>query len=91
MLGGKKIAMKLRDRCQIPIVKLMTSFNFRCQNFMFLLTWSQRAMISFSLEMLGGKYMISSGVILLIGTLNLSSFSLENIYLYLNRGTVDDE
>jgi hypothetical protein len=57
---------------------------------MFLLTWSQRAMISFSLEMLGGKYMISSGVILLIGTLNLSSFSLENIYLYLNRGTVDE-
>jgi hypothetical protein len=47
-------------------------------------------MISFSLEMLGGKYMISSGVILLIGTLNLSSFSLENIYLYLNRGTVDE-
>jgi hypothetical protein len=57
---------------------------------MFLLTWSQRAMISFSLEMLGGKYMISSGVILLIGTLNLSSFSLENIYLFLNRGTVDE-
>jgi hypothetical protein len=57
---------------------------------MFLLTWSQRAMISFSLEMLGGKYMISSGVILLIGTLNLSSFSSENIYLYLNRGTVDE-
>ena len=91
MLGGNKIAMKHRVHCQIPIVKLMTLINFRCQNFMCLLTWSQRAIISFSLEMLGGKYMISSGVILLIGTSNLSSFSLENIYLYLNRDTVGDE
>jgi hypothetical protein len=35
MLGGKKIAMKHHVHCQISIVKLITSFNFRCQNFMF--------------------------------------------------------
>jgi len=91
MLGGKKIAMKHHVHCQISIVKLITSFNFRCQNFMCLLTWSQLAMTSFSLEMLGEKLMISFGVILLIGTLNLSSFSLEYFYLYFNRDTVDNK
>jgi hypothetical protein len=30
-------------------------------------------------------------VILLIGTLNLSSFSLEYFYLYFNRDTVDNK
>jgi len=63
---------------------------------MCLLTWSQLAMTSFSLETLGEKLMISFGVILLIGdfadgTLNLSSFSLEYFYLYFNRDTVDNK